>query len=339
LGNASCVPVLLEAALAADEELSHTAAAALADLPGKDVDDDLVARLGKAQGNARLVLIQIAGERRIAAIVPILLKAADDPDAQVRVAAITALGPTIAFADLPMLIARATNPQKADEAKAAEVALRSACPRMANREACAEKLIAAMPQAPVAVKCAFLEILGAMGGAKALEAVGAAAKDATPEIQDVATRLLGDWMTADAAPALLEVAKTAADAKYKIRALRGYLRIARQLAVPLTQRMAMCREASQLCQRDDERKLVIEVLRRYPCAEGLTLVVPHLQSPSLKAEAAKAAVTIAEKIAQKEPAAVAEAMRAVIQSGADADVINRAKALSVRKLGRSAGKD
>ena len=103
--------------------------------------------------------------------------------------------------------------------------------------------------------------------------------------------------------------------------------------------MAMCREASQLCQRDDERKLVIEVLRRYPCAEGLSLAVAHLQSSSLKAEAAKAAVTIAEKIAQKEPAAVAEAMRAVIQSGADADVINRAKALSVRKLGRSAGKD
>ena len=335
LGNASCVPVLLEAALADDEDLSQTAVAALADLPGKDVDDDVAARLTKTQGKARLVLIQLAGERRIAAAAPALLKAADDPDGQVRVVAITALGSTIAFSDLPILIARAVNPQKADEAKAAEVALRSACPRMADREACAEKLIAAMPQAPVAVKCAFLEILGAMGGAKALAAVGAAAKDPAPEIQDVGTRLLGDWMTADAAPALLDAAKTAADAKYKTRALRGYLRIARQLDVPLAQRIAMCREASQLCQRDDERKLVIEVLRRYPCAEGLSLVVPHLQSAGLKAEASKAAVSIAEKIAPKEPAAVAEAMKQVLQAGGDPDVTARAKALLNRASKRS----
>lgn len=327
LGNASCVPVLLEAALSNDEDLAQTATSALADLPGKDVDQDLAARLAKTEGKARLVLIQLAGERRIEAAVPSLLKAADDPDGQVRVAAITALGPTIGFSDLSMLIARATNPQKGDEAKAAEVALRSACPRMADREACAEKLIAAMPQAPVGVKCAFLEILGAVGGAKALAAVGEAARDRTPEIQDVATRLLGDWMTADAAPALLDVAKTAPDAKYKIRALRGYLRIARQLDVPLAQRIAMCREASLLAQRDDERKLVIEVLRRYPCAEGLALVLPHLQSGALRAEAANTAVSIAEKIVQKEPSPVAAAMKQVLQAGADPDVTARAKAL------------
>ena len=56
----------------------ETAVAVLADLPGKDVDADLAARLAKAEGKARLVLIELAGRRRIAAAVPALLKAADD---------------------------------------------------------------------------------------------------------------------------------------------------------------------------------------------------------------------------------------------------------------------
>ncbi len=336
LGNASCVPVLLDAALEANEELSHTAAAALASLPGKDVDDDLVARLAKTQGKARLVLIRLAGERRIGTAAAALLKAADDPDAQVRAAAITALGPTIEFRDLPILIARATNPQKPEEAKAAEVALRSACPRMADREACAEKLVAAMSQAPVAVKCALLEILGAMGGAKAVQAVGAAAKDAAPEIQDVASRLLGEWMTPDAAPVLLELAKTSDNEKFKTRALRGYIRIARQLDLPGGKRIAMCHEAIAIAQRDDEKKLVLQVLARNPSPESLAMVVPHLDNAGLKEEAAKAAVTIGEKIARANPAAVSEAMKKVVEAAGDSDAGKRAKVLLTRPRGKPA---
>jgi hypothetical protein len=89
----------------------------------------------------------------------------------------------------------------------------------------------------------------------------------------------------------------------------------------------MCREASRLCQRDEERKLVLEVLRRNPSAQGLSLVVLHLHSAGLKAEAGVVAVSIAEKILPKDPAAVADAMQQVLKAGGDSDVTNRAKAL------------
>ena len=55
--------------------------------------------------------------------------------------------------------------------------------------------------------------------------MAAAAKDADPEIQDTASRMLGAWMDVDAAPVLLDLAKNAADEKYKIRAPRGYIRL------------------------------------------------------------------------------------------------------------------
>ena len=44
-----------------------------------------------------------------------------------------------------------------------------------------------------------------------------------PELQDAGSRLLGEWMTVDAAPVLLDLAKTAAEEKYEIRAIRDTL--------------------------------------------------------------------------------------------------------------------
>ena len=196
MGNLSSVPLLLEAAVEGDADVAKTAKAVLADLSGKEVDADLFGRLAKADGKSRLVLIGLIGERRIEAALPALIKAADDADGPTRAAALAALGATIGLGDLPVLVKRVVQPQESEETKAAEEALTAACVRMPDREACAEKLVAAMAAAPVPAKSRLLKILSAMGGAKALTAVGAAAQAGNPEVQDAASRLLGEWMTA-----------------------------------------------------------------------------------------------------------------------------------------------
>ena len=55
----------------------------------------------------------------------------------------------------------------------------------------------------------LLEILGEVGGAKALSTLATAAKSSDPELQDTGSRLLGKWNGVDAAPVLLDLAKTA----------------------------------------------------------------------------------------------------------------------------------
>lgn len=295
LGNASCVAVLLEAALDANEEVSQAAVAVLADLPGADVDGDLAGRFAKAEGKLRQVLIELAGQRPIPAAVPGLLKAADDTDAAIRAAALAALGSTIEFADLSVLIQRVASPANADDADAAEKALRDACQRMPDREACAEKLATAMAPAATPVKCRFLEILSSMGGARALQAVGAAVKDADPEIQETGSRLLGAWMDVDVAPVLLDLAQNSADQKYKIRALRGYIRLVRQFTMTDAERAKMCRAALEAAQRTAERKLILEVIGRYPSTDMLSLAMEATKIPELKAEAVAVAMLIAQK--------------------------------------------
>jgi hypothetical protein len=59
------------------------------------------------------------------------------------------------------------------------------------------------------------------GARRWLTIVAGIARGARPEIQDAATRALGNWMSVDAAPVLLDLAKTLRDAKLKTRALRG----------------------------------------------------------------------------------------------------------------------
>ena len=82
-----------------------------------------------------------------------------------------------------------------------------------------------------------------------------------------------------AAPVLLDLAKTAADEKYKIRAMRGYIRLARQFTMPDEDRARMCRIAMETAQRDAEKKLVLEVMERYPSGEMLQLALDAAKIP------------------------------------------------------------
>jgi HEAT repeat protein len=329
-GNASCLPVLLDAATDGNAAIAAKALSALSEIRDPQVDAELATRLAKADAKSRKILIQLAGQRRIVAAAPALMKVADDANAEIRAAAITALGETIDLTGLPMLIERVVKPQPADDASVVGAALSTACARMADREACAEKLAAAMGQAPVTAKVRLVETLGAMGGKKALEALNRAAKSPEDEVQDAAFRVLGAWMSTDAAPVLLELSKSTQNNKYKIRALRGCIRVVGQFAMPLDQRLAMCKEILAAAQRDDERKLVIAVLGRNPSAQSLALIVPHLGGP-LTEDAAKAAVAIGENIVEEQPGPVADAMQKVVASAKTAEVVAEAKDL----LGRS----
>ncbi|MEE8452212.1 MAG: HEAT repeat domain-containing protein [Thermoguttaceae bacterium] len=302
VGDVSCVPQLIDWAIGPDADTAEAAKAALEGLPGDDINATLAAELNSAGKASRPVLIELAGRRRIAAAVPALLGAVDDPDAGIRSAALTALGETVGPDNLSVLIARVVAPTNAEDTEAAEPALLAASIRMPDGEACAAQLVAAISTASIPAKCTVLEILGAMGGENALAALGKAAKDPADELQDTASRLLGEWMDLDvnAGPVLLDLAKTAPAEKYKIRAMRGYIRLVRQFVMPDAQRVEMCRAALETAERDTEKTLVLkEVMALYPSVGMLRLSVEAAKIPSLKNDAAAVSLMIAQKIGGK----------------------------------------
>lgn len=335
IGDGSAVPVLLEAAQAGGE-LGRAAIDSLANLKGAAVDAQIAQGLAEAQGTLRAVLVELVGQRGIRAAVPLLLKDVASEDAEVRIAAISALGMTAEFGQLDVLIRALVAAQSEPETAAAKTALLLACPRMPDRDATATKLLAALPTAEKEAQAAILDLLGAVGGEKALAGVLSAARSGDDALEDAATEVLGRWMSADSAPALLELARSGSP-KYRTRALRAYVRIARQLDVPLDVRMAMCEKALEIAQRDAERTLVLEVLQRYPAPAGLKLAAAQLALPSLKENALTTTLAIAEKVLADDPAAVAAAMQQVVKAGAPPDVLARAKALLAEAEKRAAG--
>jgi HEAT repeat protein len=297
VGDASCLATLLETALEEDVDLSQAARTALAGLPGENVDQEIRSLLASATEKLRPVLFELVGERRIAATAT-LLAAIDDPDQAVRHAAIAALGETIGPDELHVLIGRVASPISAEDAVVAREALKAASVRMPDREACAAALAAAIDESSsIPTQVALLETLGAVGGTKALAAVGAAAKGENPELQDPATRLLGEWMTADAAPVLLDIAQTVSDERFQVRALRGYLRIARQFDLPEPERIGMCEKAFAAARRLQEQQLVLETIERYPSPRTLALAIGAMKHPELKKEATTATLAIAQHLA------------------------------------------
>ena len=99
-------PVLLDAALEDNPAISQAALAVIDGLQGTAIDGLIAERLPRASGPARMILMELAGRRHIAAATAILWKAADDADPAVRTTALTALGGTIQVAELPQLIAK-----------------------------------------------------------------------------------------------------------------------------------------------------------------------------------------------------------------------------------------
>jgi hypothetical protein len=198
---------------------------------------------------------------------------------------------------------------------------------MADREGCAARLAASLKGASVPNQVYLLELLAKVSGQTALETVVASVKSDDSAIKDAATRVLGEWVNGDAAPALLQIAKNDPDPKYQVRALRGYVRIARQLQLPAKTKLSIFRTAMEVAKRDEEKQLALDILTRIPSPATLDLAVSYLREPTLKDAAAEAAVKIAPKLVGSEPKAVAEAMKKVGEAGVGGNPGARAKQL------------
>lgn len=298
VGDVTCLNSLLKIAVDKDAELSVAAKDTLAELPGDNVNAQIVALLPKAEGATYPLLIELVGKRRIEAV-PQLLKALDNNSGVVRTAALVALGETVSLQQLSVLIDQVVAPKKSEDAEIAQRALKAASIRMADREACAKELSAAVDRVKsVPVKGTLLQILGAMGGTNALQAVGKAAKSTDAQLQDISSRLLGEWMTEDAAPVLLELAKIPSN-PYQVRALRGYIRIARQFVLPDAKRTEMCQTAFDAARQTAEKKLVVDILKRYPTVDNLKMTIKLMKVPELKDDATQAMLVIAQKLSGK----------------------------------------
>ncbi len=142
-----------------------------------------------------------------------------------------------------------------------------------------------------------------------------------PVLQDLGTQALGDWPTPDAAEPLLMLAGRLEDEKLRTRAVRAYLRIAKQLDIPLASRVDICRNALKLSDRSDEANLVLGILRQYPSLDGLAVVASMLEMPKLREPVCSTIIAISQKLYSKSPDTVRPIVEKTLQTTKNKETI------------------
>ena len=297
-GDVSCVPVLLDAAVDDDAEVSQTARLTLARLPGQAVSADIVARLEKAEGKVLLVLLDLAGQRQIPEALPAMVRLAGGTDAAARAAAlgaIAAMGTDRQIPDMLKLVQSAQNP---DDRAGAEKALTALSGRAGA--ACISQIKPLMQGPSGELRIVGLHAMIAAGGPDALAAVKAAIDDKDEAVQDEAVRTLSTWPNKwpedqAAADMLLALAKAAKKVPHQVLAMRGYLQyLQSSKKLSDAQRLAKASEALRLAARPEEKRLVIAVLAVVISNGSIEMLTKLASEPETAQEACLAIVNLAD---------------------------------------------
>jgi len=307
-----------------DKDIAKAAQDGLAAIPGRRADSAVEAMLKSSQTDKRLTALEMMGRRRMTSSVPALIEAASDPDAEVRPAALRKVGELGGPAQVPALLDLLMQLEDTRDLAAAERALITVCGKSGDSQSYAGRLIRQLGRAGTAQKSALLRVLGAMGGSQALEAVRKAAADSNTTVRDEAIRVLCGWKTADAAPDLLKLAR-ARGGTHKTSALRGYITLIRDESLSTREKLAMCKQADALIERNEEKKLLLGALSTVPSAEALSMAMANVDNRATRNEAGFAAAAIGNNIAGQYPREVAEAMQKVLKSTTNKNVIKSAR--------------
>jgi HEAT repeat protein len=296
LGDVSCVPVLLEAATEDDAKLEQAATETLVRLPGKDVDADLLARLPKARGKLRQVLIELAGQRQISEARPVVASSLHDRDAGIRSAAvrtISIIGQEQQTADLVKLLENTKSSSERENIRKALLAISGRCGAK-----CIPHLKPLTESSDNELHIIGLRALAIIGGPEALSAVKSAIETAEPPTQDEAVRILSNWPynwpeDSEAGQALLKLATSAKKMQHQVLGLRGYLQYIRgNKKLGNDRKVAKVKDVRSHIKRPEEKRQAIAVLGEAPSGSALELLTSLAEDPAVVEEAYSAMVRI-----------------------------------------------
>ena len=234
---------LIKSAVEGDENI-HKGSVAVIELLDDEINPAILDLL-KADDAKKSLAIELIGLRKIAAGQSDVFALAKSGSKKVQLAAAKALGEMADAEQFNWLVETIVKSSDTGIIDAAKAGLKTACGQIQDREAATASLAKGVSvfKGKKDPRSQYLfEMFSILGGSAARDEVSRAAMSDDVAFRDQATRVLGIWMDPEVAPILLHLANTPGY-QYANRALRGYLRLARQFAMPAWMRCAMVRDA------------------------------------------------------------------------------------------------
>ena len=305
MGKTSSLPVLLAVAADPDADLAQAALAALARLPGNEVDADLLSRLSAATSKNRQVLILLVGQRHIALALPVVVTSANDADAGVRTAAVQTIGILGTDAQAADLVKLLQGTKDAKERADIEMALLAISGRTGAKSV--PHILPLARNDDSALRIIALHVLASDGGPEALAAVQAAVQDKDETVQDEAVRTLSTWANnwpEDSAVSepLLSLAKTATKNTHQVLGLRGYLQyLQASKQLKADEKLGKLNDVLVLIKRPEEKRLYIAAIGTAPNGKALEMLMTYTSEADFTEDAFSAIVKLAEASAAGVP--------------------------------------
>ena len=295
VGDAQSVNVLVKAAADTEQaELHQTARKSLATIPSEGVNSELQRLVPLSPPAHQTEIVRALHARGCTDAVPLFFTLIADADADVRAAAIDAVGDLASPETQPRIIAAMRDPaSERDTLTNALVAVARRTP-VGNQRT--RVITHAMQQEPEDVRIRLIRALGKLGGDNARETITETLRSGNPALVDAAVRALCDWQDARVAEQLLAIAGEAANPVHRVLALRACVRVVgpRTDGQTLARKVAILKELYAVADRDEERRQVIAGVGRVVTPESLEFLLPLLENTGLTSEAAAAAIQVAE---------------------------------------------
>ena len=238
-------------------------------------------------------LLELLAERQAKDQADVVLVLARSEEAQVRMAAASALERVVRPQDAAAVVDLIVSSTAARETTLLQNAYAAAAAQVSDRDARAEALLSALEKLEGPKRADLLRTLPKVGGAKALAAAVAATKSADPQLQAVAVYALSQWPDESARPELLAIARSSSDRRSRSLALQGIARLVPASAEDPGRKLAALEEAMTLAVEPDQKSAVISGFSGLKTAASLVAVGRFLDDPAVQARAAAAALRIA----------------------------------------------
>ncbi|MDO5580527.1 MAG: HEAT repeat domain-containing protein [Planctomycetia bacterium] len=267
---------------------------ALSQMNDPGINDLIRKELEKKSDLFRADLLDLAGKRKI--MNDSLYRAdLDHSDRQIVYAAADALGKTGKYDSLDLLLQKCVKADPEQNLRLLQ-AVRTIALREPDHDLAAKSLAIRFAELSKNDQISILDLLGEIRGEKALSIIVKNVLASDPDLQDNAVRILGSWSDQTAAPYLLEIAQRHPNGKFRLRALRGYIRLIRESGESDSVRIEKCSKAMKCAARTEEKKLVLQACGRIASEESLSVIAGYFQDPDLKGSAFAAAAAVLEKL-------------------------------------------
>jgi HEAT repeat protein len=295
LGQADDVPLMAQSLTAGGDAEKTAAKRSLEQIRAEGVDEKIVLELKVANDPRRqIALIEIVQLRKATAAMPVLLDLAVSEKADIRAAAMQALGQLAGAEDIPKLVAVLLKTESGPQREAVEKAIMFACARNKYGNERAGPLLAVWEQLGDEQKTIVLPTLGRVDGLRTLKIVEEAiAADNAPR-RDAGVRALCNWPNASVAGSLLEMAQTSNNPDYRSWALRALTRVAvLQDSRSDAERLELLKKAMSLASGNEQRNYVLERAKAIRTMDSVRFVLSYLDEPELSQRACATIVELA----------------------------------------------